>query len=246
MTAITIKVCAVGLAIGVIPSGYPGLYVAPSEYDAEVTYPVTGFPELSPEELSTKLDVVVLDCGVKYNILRLLTQAGFRVTVVPAHTKASEILALKPKAVFLSNGPGDPATLVSIVQEVKELFGKVPMFGICLGHQIMAQALGAKTYKLTFGHRGGNHPVRDEVTKKIEITVQNHGFAVEATSFDQKSLISHINLNDQTVEGLSIPEQRAFCVQYHPESSPGPHDAQYLFRNFYEDVVGYRESGQGN
>lgn len=195
------------------------------------------FPEVNEDDLSKRDHVVVLDCGVKYNILRLLTQSGFRVTVVPAYTKAKEILALNPKALFLSNGPGDPATLGEIVTEVKELFGKIPMFGICLGHQIMAQALGAKTYKLDFGHRGGNHPVRDEVTKKIEITVQNHGFAVDAQSFGQKSLISHINLNDQTIEGLDLPELFSFCVQYHPESAPGPHDAEYLFNRFYQNVM---------
>lgn len=181
--------------------------------------------------------VIAMDCGIKYNILRLLLDSGFRVTVVPATYNAKQILDLKPDALFLSNGPGDPATLGYIVQTVEDLLGKFPIFGICLGHQILAQAVGGKTYKLKFGHRGGNHPVMDMTTNKVEITVQNHGFAVDENSLGGKAKITHINLNDRTVEGLELPDYRAFSIQYHPEASPGPHDARYLFRRFFENVV---------
>lgn len=180
--------------------------------------------------------IVAVDCGIKYNILRLLTHYGFRVTVVPAYTDSEEILGLKPDGVFLSNGPGDPATLTEIVQNVKNLLGKVPVFGICLGHQILSQALGGKTFKLKFGHRGGNHPVSQAKTNKVEITCQNHGFAVDADSLDSEYLISHANLNDGTVEGLEVEKLKCFSVQYHPESSPGPQDAEYLFTKFYQLV----------
>lgn len=190
------------------------------------------------EQLMTRPHVVAIDCGVKSNILRLLLHVGFRVTVVPAQTSAVDILALRPDGVFLSNGPGDPATLGYVVKPVQELLGRVPLFGICLGHQILAQALGATTYKLKFGHRGGNHPVRDEQTGKVEITVQNHGFAVGKEGLDAGASVSHLNLNDHTVEGIEAREANAFSVQYHPEASPGPHDSQYLFRRFYDVVIG--------
>lgn len=193
---------------------------------------------LSQEKLVSRPHVVAVDCGVKHNILRLLVDVGFRVTVVPAGTTSLEVLALRPDGLFLSNGPGDPATLDYVVKPVQELLGKVPMFGICLGHQILGQALGGSTYKLKFGHRGGNHPVRDETTGKVEITVQNHGFAVTNGAFSRDVFVSHINLNDQTVEGLEARELRAFSVQYHPEASPGPHDSRYLFERFYNLVVG--------
>jgi carbamoyl-phosphate synthase small subunit len=192
---------------------------------------------VSPEHLVSRPHVVAVDCGVKANILRLLVDVGFRVTVVPAGTTASEIMALRPDGVFLSNGPGDPAALGYVVDPVRELLGRLPIFGICLGHQILGQAMGGKTYKLKFGHRGGNHPVRDETTGKVEITVQNHGFAVDAASLGKGAFISHLNLNDLTVEGLESKELRAFSVQYHPEASPGPHDSRYLFRRFYELVT---------
>jgi carbamoyl-phosphate synthase small subunit len=184
--------------------------------------------------------VVAVDCGVKHNILRLLVETGFRVTVVPATSSGAEILALRPDGVFLSNGPGDPATLGYIVDAVRHVLGKVPIFGICLGHQILGQVAGGKTYKLKFGHRGGNHPVRDETTGRVEITVQNHGFAVDPATLPEDVRITHINLNDGTVEGLELPTVRAFSVQYHPEASPGPHDSKYLFRRFFESVVDYR------
>lgn len=194
--------------------------------------------DIDPNRMWTRPHVVAVDCGIKYNILRLLVGSGFRVTVVPATSSASNIMAHSPDGIFLSNGPGDPATLDYVVQPARELLGKVPMFGICLGHQILAQAIGAKTYKMKFGHRGGNHPVQDVKTTKVEITVQNHGFAVDADSVPKRAAISHINLNDRTVEGLDMPEFKAFSIQYHPEASPGPHDAQYHFNKFFELVTG--------
>jgi carbamoyl-phosphate synthase small subunit len=193
---------------------------------------------LTQEQLVSRPHVVAIDCGVKTNILRLLVDVGFRVTVAPAGISSADIMALRPDGVFLSNGPGDPATLGYVVKPVQEILGKVPIFGICLGHQILGQALGGKTYKLKFGHRGGNHPVRDETTGKVEITVQNHGFAVDKGTLEQNAFISHLNLNDMTVEGLESKENRAFSVQYHPEASPGPHDSRYLFQRFFRAVVG--------
>ncbi len=196
--------------------------------------------ELSEEELAPRPHVVAVDCGIKYNILRLLLNSGFRVTVVPAHYTAEQILSFAPDALFLSNGPGDPAVHPGITAMIKALLGRFPIFGICLGHQLLGLALGGETFKLKFGHRGGNHPVMQTSNGKIEITVQNHGFAV-GTGLPSNVLQSHVNLNDQTVEGLEVPELRAFSVQYHPESSPGPHDAIYLFDKFFELVVGYNK-----
>ena len=179
--------------------------------------------------------VVVLDCGVKYSILRMLNQAGCKVKIVPAKTKASEILKLKPDGVFLSNGPGDPEGAPYVADEVKKLIGKLPIFGICLGHQMLGLALGGKTYKLKFGHHGGNHPVKDLITGKVAITVQNHGFCVDIDSLNKEDIeITHINLNDNTLEGMRHKELPVFSVQYHPEASPGPHDAGYLFKDFVE------------
>lgn len=191
------------------------------------------YPTLSDAELSSRPHLVVIDCGVKYNILRLMLKHGFKVTVVPWNYTSDQIAELNPDAVFFSNGPGDPSVLTSIVETAKGLLGRYPIFGICLGHQIVSQALGAKTFKLGFGHRGGNHPVRDETTSKVEITVQNHGYAVKPDKLPETVPVSHLNLNDMTVEGIDIPEMKAFTIQYHPESSPGPHDAQYLFERFY-------------
>jgi carbamoyl-phosphate synthase small subunit len=180
---------------------------------------------------------VVMDCGVKRNILSLLVQAGFRVTVVPATCSFEQIQALSPDSLFLSNGPGDPATLEYVETTVKSFLGRLPILGICLGHQILSRSLGAKTFKLKFGHRGGNHPVKDSTTGKIEITVQNHGFAVDQASISNSLTLSHTNLNDGTVEGVESKENKAFAVQYHPESSPGPHDSSYLFNRFFELVT---------
>lgn len=176
--------------------------------------------------------VAAIDYGVKWNILRLLHLYGCDITVLPATASATEILSIKPDGILLSNGPGDPAAVTYAINTVKELLGKKPIFGICLGHQILALALGAKTYKLKFGHRGINHPVRNEETRKIEITSQNHGFTVDPDSLPSDVDITHWNLNDDTVEGLRCKDIPAFSVQYHPEASPGPHDSRYLFDTF--------------
>jgi carbamoyl-phosphate synthase small subunit len=177
--------------------------------------------------------VVAYDYGIKRNILRRLVQVGARVTVVPALTSAEDALALKPDGVFLSNGPGDPEPLQYQAEQVRKLIGKKPVFGICLGHQILGLALGGKTYKLKFGHRGANHPVLNQVTQKVEITSHNHGFAVDPDSLNQSEVeLTHINLNDQTLEGFRHRNEPVFCVQYHPEAAPGPHDSHYLFDDF--------------
>jgi carbamoyl-phosphate synthase small subunit len=179
--------------------------------------------------------VAALDCGIKYNILRKLEKAGCQVLVFPAHTGASEILSCDPDGIFLSNGPGDPAAVHYVIETVRELFGKRPIFGICLGHQMMGLALGGSTFKLKFGHRGANQPVKDLTTSRIEITAQNHGFCVDPDSLSHLPVrLTHINLNDNTLEGMEHLEIPAFCVQYHPEASPGPHDASYLFNRFIQ------------
>ncbi len=178
--------------------------------------------------------VVVVDCGVKYNILRHLEDRGCEVIVLPAATSGEEILSLRPDGILFSNGPGDPAALPYLVATAAQVLGIVPVFGICLGHQIIGQAAGGKTEKLKFGHHGLNQPVRDEQTGKVEITSQNHGFVVLPESVSIKREATHGNLNDHTSEGLSYPELRAFSVQYHPEAAPGPHDAAYLFDRFVE------------
>lgn len=183
------------------------------------------------------MHVVAIDYGVKRNILRLLAGLGARVTVVPAKTSAEEILAMRPDGIFLSNGPGDPAALGGIVREVRSLVDSgIPIFGICLGHQILGQALGGRTFKLKFGHRGGNQPVKDLESGRVEITSQNHGFAVDAASLPPEVTVNRINLNDRTVEGLRHRNRPVFCVQYHPEASPGPHDSNGLFAEFRELV----------
>jgi carbamoyl-phosphate synthase small subunit len=179
------------------------------------------------------LHVVAYDFGIKRNILRHLVHLGSRVTVVPAATSAEDALSLKPDGVFLSNGPGDPEPLTGQIGEVRKLIGKTPVFGICLGHQILGQALGGKTFKLKFGHHGANHPVLNNLTGKVEITSQNHGFAVDPDSLKESEVeITHVNLNDGTVEGLRHKGEPVFCVQYHPEAAPGPHDSHYLFGDF--------------
>jgi carbamoyl-phosphate synthase small subunit len=184
------------------------------------------------------IPIVAYDFGMKYNILRRLRQRGFKVTVVPAETSAADVMKHKPAGVFLSNGPGDPATLGGIVREVKTLVDSgIPIFGICLGHQILGQAFGGKTFKLKFGHRGGNQPVKDFETGKVEITSQNHGFAVDAASLPSDVAVNRINLNDQTVEGLRHKTKPIFCVQYHPEAAPGPHDSTPLFDEFRQVIL---------
>lgn len=188
--------------------------------------------EQNPEK---KYKVVAFDFGIKHNILRLLCTYGCDVKVVPAATSSDEVLSQRPDGVFLSNGPGDPSPVTYAIETVKSLLGKVPIFGICLGHQILSLALGGKTYKLKFGHRGANHPVKNLRTGKIEITSQNHGFCVDMDSLKNKDIeLTHLNLNDNTVEGIRCKKLAAFSVQYHPEASPGPHDSSYLFKTFIE------------
>lgn len=189
-------------------------------------------PYFSPAEYK-KYHVAAIDCGMKLNIVRRLNSWGCDVTVFPWNTTAEEIEAVSPDGVFLSNGPGNPEDVPCVIHMVRELRGKYPMFGICLGHQIIALAYGAKTYKLKFGHRGGNHPVKNLRTGKVEITSQNHSYAVDANSLGKTPLaVTHVNLLDNTVEGLECQEDRAFSVQYHPESAPGPQDSDYLFGQF--------------
>ena len=179
------------------------------------------------------LHVVAYDFGIKQNILRMLTREGCRVTVVPAQTTANDVLALKPDGVFLSNGPGDPEPVEYAVKAIRDMMGRVPVFGICLGHQLCGLALGGKTYKLKFGHHGGNHPVRNNATGKVEITAHNHNFAVDPDSINANDVeLTHVDLNDQTLEGMRHKTLPLFSVQYHPEAAPGPHDSRYLFRDF--------------
>lgn len=186
--------------------------------------------------------VVTIDCGIKLNIVRMLVEKGCRVTVVPWDTSAKEIMDLKPDGVFISNGPGDPTDVKATIATVKELIGNIPIFGICLGHQIISLAYGAKTYKLKFGHRGGNHPVKNIMTDKIEITSQNHSYAVDEDSLKATKLeMTHLNLLDNTIEGVRCKEDFVSSVQYHPESAPGPQDSAYLFDVFFEMMTSWKE-----
>ncbi len=203
----------------------------------------TGYRRYDAAKLRDAPLIVALDYGIKHNILRRLVATGFRVKVLPAFATAAEILALNPDGVFLSNGPADPAAVPYAYETIRGLLGKKPIFGICLGHQLLGLALGGQTYKLGFGHHGANHPVMDLRTRRVEITSQNHGFAVDAESLLGKAELSHLNLNDKTVEGLRGNGVPFFSVQYHPEASPGPHDAAYLFERFRRLVEAFPRYG---
>jgi carbamoyl-phosphate synthase small subunit len=216
---------------------------APYDWDLTNWTITRGYQRLSSAELRDAPLVIALDYGIKHNILRRLVGAGFRVKVMPAQSTAQEVLALSPDGIFLSNGPADPAAVCYAHETVRGLLGHKPIFGICLGHQILGLALGGQTYKLSFGHHGANHPVIDLRTQRVEITSQNHGFAVDSNSLKDKAELSHLNLNDKTVEGLRGIELPFFSVQYHPEASPGPHDAGYLFARFRKLVEAFPRYG---
>jgi carbamoyl-phosphate synthase small subunit len=201
------------------------------------------YDEEAPSEGKLAHHVVAYDFGIKHNILRRLVDTGSKVTVVPATTSAADVLALKPDGIFLSNGPGDPEPVDYAVRNIRDLLGRVPIFGICLGHQLTGLALGGKTYKLKFGHHGGNHPVLDIETNKVEITAHNHGFAVDPDSLkDTEVILTHRNLNDNTLEGLRHRSLPLFSVQYHPEASPGPHDSAYLFDRFVKLMEEFKKA----
>jgi carbamoyl-phosphate synthase small subunit len=208
-------------------------------------WPEVPAPNSAPQDLAelwgqkSGRKIVLYDYGVKFNIIRSLKARGLEVLVVPATTPAAAILALNPDGIVFSNGPGDPAAVTYAVENVRQCLGAKPVFGICLGHQLMGLALGGRTFKLKFGHHGSNQPVKNQISGRVEITSQNHGFAVDLESIPDPAVeLTHVNLNDGTLEGLRHPELAAFSVQYHPEASPGPHDANYLFEEFLEMVKG--------
>ena len=242
--AVTRKIRSAGTMKGIIVANDAAktemdeLFAVPIKKDVvmEVTTPETYTIEADKAEAPL---VVAMDFGVKQNILKSLHELGCQIKVVPADTKAEDVLAMNPDGIFLSNGPGDPADVPEIVEEIKKLLGKKPIFGICLGHQLLARALGAKTYKLKFGHRGSNQPVKNLLTGRVQISSQNHGFAVDEESLKDLPLeVTHINVNDGTVEGIRHTEMPIFSVQYHPEASPGPDDNMYLFDEFWTMLKG--------
>jgi carbamoyl-phosphate synthase small subunit len=242
--AITRRLRSAGVMMGMITSGktpqqaLEELHQAPGygsiDFVRRVTTPAPY--RWQPEAKAPGYHIVVLDCGLKYNILRILNNLGCSTTAVPCATSAKEILALKPDGILLSPGPGNPELLDYIVGTIKQLIGKKPIMGICLGNQLIARAFGAKTFKLKFGHRGGNHPVRELATNRIYITAQNHGYSVDPNTLPDGLEVTHINLNDGTVEGLKHKELPIFAIQYHSEASPGPLDNTYLFDRFLEMI----------
>ncbi len=221
---------AAAAAHGSTPSAKGGNGSGPQR---SIGSPASSAPTGASAPQGERYRVVAYDFGIKQNILRLLVDHGCDVTVVPANTLAEDVLAMKPQGVFLSNGPGDPEPISYAISNIRKLTGRVPIFGICLGHQLCGLALGGKTFKLKFGHHGSNHPVKNLLTEKVEITAQNHGFCVDPDSLPSSDVeITHINLNDHTNEGMRHRSLPLFSVQYHPEASPGPHDARYLFDDF--------------
>jgi carbamoyl-phosphate synthase small subunit len=201
---------------------------------------IYGWPNGYSAKKKFKYFVVAYDFGIKRNIMRSLVSNLIDVLVVPARTSWEEVLMMKPNGVLLSNGPGDPAPIEYAIENIRNLIGKIPIFGICLGHQLLALALGGKTFKLKFGHRGANHPVKNLETGAIEITSQNHGFAVDIDSLKGRAKLTHLNLNDMTAEGFSVRDKFLFSVQYHPESSPGPRDSRYLFQDFIQMMEDFK------
>jgi carbamoyl-phosphate synthase small subunit len=214
-----------------------------SEWNTEGVDSRVWSPEMNEQLPPPKYHIVAIDYGMKHNILRRLRQVGCEVTILPATATAKDVLALNPDGLFLSNGPGDPEGVPYAIETIRNLIGKLPIFGICLGHQLLGLALGGKTYKLKFGHRGSNQPVKDMTTGKIEITSQNHGFCVAEESLPEDIERTHVNLNDGSNEGFRHKKLPIFCVQYHPEASPGPHDASYLFRRFTDLMDTHRKTG---
>jgi carbamoyl-phosphate synthase small subunit len=215
----------------------PSLFSGGRSFSSDISTASRQFGALAPE--GRRFHVIAYDFGIKQNILRLLVDHGCNVRVVPASTSAEDVLALKPDGVFLSNGPGDPEPITYAVENIRKLLGRVPIFGICLGHQLCGLALGGRTYKLKFGHHGSNHPVKNLLTEKVEITAQNHGFVVDPDSLPSSDVeITHVNLNDHTNEGMRHRSLPLFSVQYHPEASPGPHDSRYLFADFLQMMQG--------
>lgn len=208
-------------------------YQYPTDMVARVSCKKRWFSRTANHEF----DIVAIDCGIKYNIIRLMNQKGCNVTIVPYNTTAEEILAFNPDGVFLSNGPGDPTYVTPVIEAIKKLRGKVPVFGICLGLQMIGLAYGASSYKMKFGHRGGNHPVKDLITNKIHITSQNHSYAIDVNSLKNTDLdVTHINILDNTTEGVESKKDKIFAVQFHPEAAPGPHDSVYLFDRFIDMI----------